>query len=104
MWAGGFWAALTGQPELRERLRPALNGGRDGWNDDEPAVVQAACELAVRRYFFPGYDVRQVTAFVSDLCQATAGGPTSLDLLEAEAVIRVALGRSTSMSVIFRLA
>jgi len=88
-----LWAGLTGQRELRERLRPALNGGRDGWNDDEPAVVQAACELAVRQYFRPGYDVRQVTAFVAELRDALAGDPP-VDQLAAEAVIRSALGET----------
>jgi hypothetical protein len=83
---------LLGQRELRERLQSTLNGGRrTGWNDDEPAVVEAACELAARRFFGASYDVRTVTAFVWEMREATANDPP-LDQLKAEAVIRLALG------------
>ena len=56
--------------------------------------MEAVCELAVRRYFPPGYDVREVTAFVFELRQAMAGGPTPVDQLMTEAVIRSALGEA----------
>jgi len=85
-------AALLRQTELRDRLHPKLNGGREtGWNADEPAVVEAACELAVGRFFGTSYDVRAITAFVAELREATANDPTH-DRLKTEAVIRLALG------------
>lgn len=90
----GQWlrAALLRQTELRDRLRPKLNGGRKtGWNDDEPAVLEAACERAVGRFFGSDYDVRAVTAFAAQLREANAGDPT-YDQLKMEAVIRLALG------------
>jgi len=81
------------QPALREQLRPTLNGGKDGWNDDEPAVIEAACELAVRRYFAEDYDVLAVADFVAELRLATGNDPP-LDQLKTEAVIRWALGKA----------
>lgn len=85
----GQWlrAVLLGQTELRDRLRPRLNGGDKGWNDDEPAVAEAACELAVGRFFGSSYDVRAVTAFVAELREATGNDP-AYDQLKTEAVIR----------------
>lgn len=50
----GRWlrAAMLDQREERDRLVRTLNGGSaTGWNDDEPAVVEAAAELVLRRYF-----------------------------------------------------
>jgi hypothetical protein len=90
----GQWlrATLLRQTELRDRLRPKLNGGRQtGWNDDEPAVVEAACERAVGRFFGSDYDVRAITAFAAELREANANDPTN-DQLKTEAVIRLALG------------
>lgn len=81
------------QPELREQLGLTLNGGKTGWNDDEPAVVEAACELAVRRFFPQDYDVRAITAFVSELRAATGNDPP-VEQLKTEAVIRSALGEA----------
>jgi hypothetical protein len=52
----GRWmlASMLDQRELRDRLTATLNGGsRVGWNDDEPAVVEAASELMLRRYYGP---------------------------------------------------
>lgn len=90
----GLWlrAVLLRQEELGYRLASKLNGGRQtGWNDDEPAVVQAACELGVGRLFGTSYDVRAVTAFVGKLREATDNDP-KYDQLKTEAVIRLALG------------
>lgn len=89
----GQWlrATLLRQTELRDRLKTKLNGGKAGWNDDEPAVVQAACELAVSRFFGTSYDVRAITAFTAELREATAHDPR-YDQLKTEAVIRSALG------------
>lgn len=82
------------QPELREQLRSTLNGGKNtGWNDDEPAVLEAACELALRRFFPQDYDIRAITAFVSELRVATGHDP-ALEQLKTEAIIRSALGET----------
>jgi hypothetical protein len=86
-------AALLRQHELRDELRPALNNGHKGWNDDEPAVVQAAGEIILRQYFGAGYDVRAVTDFVSELREA-ANNNGQLPRLKTEAVIRGALGET----------
>ena len=42
----GMWlrAGFLLETEKRNRLASTLNGGTDGWNYDEPAVVEAACE------------------------------------------------------------
>jgi hypothetical protein len=49
----GRWlcAGLRGESKDYNRLAHTLNRGQKGWNDDEPAVVEAACEMAVRRFF-----------------------------------------------------
>lgn len=73
-------------------LSGRLNGGRPGWNDDEPAVVEAACELAALRYFRADCDVREITAFVSDMLARVTESKLGAGPLEVEAVIRGALG------------
>lgn len=49
----GQWLRATclGMRAESERLGRQLNGGQPGWNDDEPAVIRAASDLAARRYF-----------------------------------------------------
>jgi hypothetical protein len=91
----GLWlrALLAWDTEARRALAGRLNGGQQGWNYDEPAVMEAACELAVRRFFGSGYDVREITAAVSWMRSANQDrGRTSHGQLEMEAVIRSALG------------
>jgi hypothetical protein len=90
----GQWlrATLLRQHELRDSLKDKLSGCKvKGWNDDERAVVQAACELAVGRFFGTSYDVRAVTTFAAELHEATAHDPR-YDQLKTEAVVRSALG------------
>jgi hypothetical protein len=89
----GRWlrATMLGQSQLREQLRPALNGGRRGWNDDEPAVVEAACQLTAVKFFGTDYDPRVISYFVEELGVATSNEPP-LDPSETEAIIRYALG------------
>lgn len=82
----GQWlrATLLLQTELRDRLKTKLNGGKaKGWNDDEPAVIEAACELAVGRFFGTSYDVRAITELAHN---------RRYDQQKTEAVIRSALG------------
>jgi hypothetical protein len=89
----GLWlcACLTHRPELREALVPGLNGGKAGWNDDEPAVVQAAAGLLLRRYLGSRYDQQALTAFVSQITGALTPRP-EVDSAAIETMARVALG------------
>ena len=90
----GQWlrAILLRQYDLRDRLILKLNGGQEvGWNDDEPAVVEAACELSVRRYFGAPYDASAVTEFVRELREVT-DDDVAFPQLKTEPVIRAALG------------
>jgi hypothetical protein len=89
----GLWlrAALLDQRELRDQLRATLNGGKAGWNYDEPAVVEAVCLVALRRLFPAGLDAHAISAFVSDLRSRIHSTPPP-GQLETEALIRAALG------------
>lgn len=96
----GRWlrAAMLDQPDERDRLVATLNrGSATGWNDDEPAVVEAAAELVLRRFFGPGEadaDRLWWLASVTRLGMAEISRP--LDEHHAEAVIRSALGEPAS--------
>jgi hypothetical protein len=88
-----FRAITTGETALRKKLSAKLGGGKPGWNYDEPAVIETACQLAVRRLWGTDYDVRDITAAVTFMRQADqAGGRTPPGQLEMEAIIRGALG------------
>jgi hypothetical protein len=84
---------------LRDKLRPALNNGRKRWNDDEPAVVQAAGEIISGKYLGAGYDVRAVTDFVAEL-RKTTNNDGQFPRLNTEAVIRAALGETDADQLI----
>jgi hypothetical protein len=60
----GLWfrAMSLGMTKERDRLSRLLNGGEPGWNADEPGVLQAASELAARRYFGPKASADQIAA------------------------------------------
>jgi hypothetical protein len=90
----GRWmcAALLGRRESRDEFAAQINPGKSGWTGDESAVAAAACELALFRYFPPGYDLREVAEFAS-LVRA-AYPQENLDLMQIEAVIRAALGEA----------
>jgi hypothetical protein len=85
-------AALLKDYDCAHRLSSMLNGGKPGWNQDEPAVVEAACALVLHRFFRPDYDVREVTAYVSDLLARAHESEMRAGHLEIEAVVRLALG------------
>jgi hypothetical protein len=52
-------AAMLDQQDERDRLVATLNhGSAIGWNDDEPAVVEAAGELVMRCLFGPASPTR----------------------------------------------
>jgi hypothetical protein len=91
----GRWlraVVLDGVPEM-ERLSRHLNGGRPGWNPDEPAVVEAACELAMRQTFGESPNAREITALVAHLrAIPLPAGAVAPGQLEMEAVVRAAMG------------
>jgi len=93
----GRWlqAAMLDQRELRDSLIVTLNGGRAGWNDDEPAVVEAACELMLREYFGPaGPDAAALQRLSVEVRDGYAADKLPVSQEDAEAVIRVALGKA----------
>src|SRR5215813_2014802 len=93
----GFWlrALIVRDTEALPGLMARLNGGKPGWNRDEAGVVQAACDLAVARYFGASYDASAVSELVSFLRQAEpAGGTARHGQREMEAVIRHALAET----------
>jgi hypothetical protein len=46
-------ASMLDQRDERDRLASTLNRRVAGWNDNEPAVVEAAAELGLLCYFRP---------------------------------------------------
>jgi hypothetical protein len=102
----GLWlrAILLGDHELYNRLWHRLNGGRKGWNDDEPAVVEAACELAVGWLFGAARTDSAitnfgVTALVTDMRTKMATRRVPPAARDMAAVIRAALGeRGTELT------
>jgi hypothetical protein len=93
----GLWlrALLRGESDDYRRLTHKLNGGEKGWNDDEPAVVEAACQLMVRRYF-SSYRHVSITALMSDMRDRIAKQRTPSRQEDMEAVVRDALDESTA--------
>ena len=85
----GQWlrALLLNQQALRDRLKLTLNGGKPGWNHDEHFVVGSVCEIAVRKLFPAGLDIREVAAFVTDM-RSRIHSTTPPDQHVCEAMIR----------------
>jgi hypothetical protein len=92
----GRWlrAAMLDQRGERDRLVRTLNGGSaTGWNNDEPAVVEAAAELVLRRYLGPGEPDPDKAGSLAHAVTAGLGEiKRPLDAHHADAVIRSALG------------
>jgi hypothetical protein len=84
-------AALLRQRDRRNELQGTLNDGKPGWNDDEPAVVELVCQMAVRRFFADGRGMQDI-ATVVDAVQQASEDDMAVDRLEVEALIRKALG------------
>jgi hypothetical protein len=91
----GLWlqAIFLRQHERRDALRPTLNGGRPGWNEDEPAVIEAVFELVMARLFLSVPDARSVTGFAGQVHAVMEATPP-VDIRNAEALIRRALGEA----------
>jgi hypothetical protein len=93
----GLWlrANCLGLTEEREHFLRQINGGVAGWNDDEPGVVEAASELAARRYFGPRASPDQVTELATQIQDRAAS--TLLQKPDVETVIRYATGDHTAV-------
>jgi hypothetical protein len=95
----GRWlrAGMLDQREERDRLVRALNGGSaTGWNDDEPAVVQAAIELVLSRYYGSrAADPSGLESLVTPVNEALVADSHPDDVEKAEAVIHSAAGDDT---------
>jgi hypothetical protein len=84
---------MLDQRELRDNLVSTLNKGEPiGWNDDEPAVVVACCELAIRQCWPDGPTQTDVEALCA-LCDAafTQSGVKPVSPGSIDAVIRATL-------------
>jgi len=86
----GQWlkATLLKRPEIARKLTRSLNNGIQGWNEDEPAVVAAAAEIAVHRFVFP--DEASQVRFVDDI--VSGGSASAVDAAELLAVLQEVLG------------
>jgi hypothetical protein len=94
----GLWlrAGWRGDDDDSQRLVRQLNRGEKGWNDDEPAVVEAACQLAVRRFFGVVRDrntgkLVSVQEFVRDMRERLGKQRTPPGQQDMEVVVRAAL-------------
>jgi hypothetical protein len=88
----GQWllASLEGDTERRRRLAVPLNGGKPGFNLDEPAAVSAACELAIGMWFTTAQDRSVLPYWVESMCLFLQPG-IEIDPTEAETIVRAAL-------------
>jgi hypothetical protein len=88
-------SAFAGEDERTTFLIRHLNAGKRGFNLDEAAFMEAACELVARQFFGSDYDVRDVSSLVSEI-QVTPGDPSGQtpDHLKMESVVRAALGEA----------
>lgn len=89
----GRWlrAAMLGDRELRDQLAGTLNRGQPGWNDDEPEVVVACCELVLRRVW-PDTPGQADIAWLSSSLQASlADDKSPVRAADVEAVVRAAI-------------
>jgi len=77
----------------RDRLLATLNGGSAaGWNDDEPAVVQAAFELVLKRHFDEYPDEVKLSELLELVSATLIADSRTSDAPEAGDLIRSALG------------
>ncbi len=81
---------------------PRLNQGEKGWNDDEPAVVEAACQLATRQYFsLPDHmPLESYASFLHFRLTARMNDPPPA--ADIEAILRAALDETVVFPAHFR--
>lgn len=93
----GHWllAVLLGQRESEKRLLRMLNGGENGWNKSEAAVVEIAAEFAARRYFRSNINPHEIAIFASEL-RERAHSTAPPDQSETEAAIYAFLGQPSA--------
>jgi hypothetical protein len=90
----GLWlqAAILGDRVRVEKLTLRLNSGSPkGWTLDEPAVVRAAFDLAMDRYFDGRYDSPEVAAFAARLREAVSEQDKIIEVNLVERLIRQSL-------------
>jgi hypothetical protein len=102
----GRWlrATMLRQHHERDQLVHLLNGGTNGWNDDEPAVVEAALELMASRYFGPSPQDNDVTDTARFVGEATTDSDRDIKPAQAEAVISAALAGNEAVPAAIRRA
>jgi hypothetical protein len=73
-WVGLWLQAMFSDDWVRtEKLRTRLNSGNPkGWTVDEPAVVRAAFDLTMDRYFDGRHDSPEVASFAARLREGVA--------------------------------
>jgi hypothetical protein len=91
----GLWlrALMLDQRERRDNLVSTLNNGEAiGWNDDEPGVVVACCELGLR-HCWPDAPTQAEVEALCKLCEAAFAQSSAkpVSAVSIEAVIRAAL-------------
>jgi|HubBroStandDraft_5_1064220.scaffolds.fasta_scaffold706979_1 hypothetical protein len=92
-WVGlWFQAGLLGDRVRAEKLTTRLNSGSPkGWTLDEPAVVRAAFDLAMDRYFDGRYDPPGVEAFAARLQEAVSEWDKIIEVDLVQRLIRQSL-------------
>jgi hypothetical protein len=90
----GLWlqAVLFGDRVRFKKLNARLNSGSPkGWTLDEPAVVRAAFDLALDRYFDGRYDPPEVAAFAARLREAVSEQDKIIEVDLVQRLIRQSL-------------
>lgn len=98
----GQWllAAVVGRSDDRDRLLARLNGGasKKRWQKyDEPATVEVACQLAVRRLLPRDVSDAQISGLAADM-QSKSSTTRVFDSGAVEMVIRAALGQNVPIT------
>jgi hypothetical protein len=91
----GRWllATVLGHEDQRGQLVTRLNGGEAKWKKfDEPAVVEVACRLAVRRLLPTSADETQISALARDMRSKSSRSNSVPGQHVIEIIIRAALG------------
>ena len=92
-WVGLWLQAMFSDDWVRtEKLRTRLNSGSPkGWTLDEPAVVRAAFDLAMDRYFDGRYGPPEVEAFAARLREAAGEQDKIIEVNLVQRLIRQSL-------------
>ena len=88
-------AMILRDKELQEEMRRNLNGGNPGWNSDEPAVVELACQRFLRLLFAKEDAAHSIAEFLY-LVELSAAANTPIDRPKVEMLIREMIGEPNS--------